>query len=116
MNGAATLPAFNTRLENPLYIDLPRRDLAWNADGSFVKALAGEGLAVREAIVAKLAALRRELLGENLSPIEMLLAERAVACWLLVQDVDLRYAQNQEQLSIRQADYHQRRMDAANRR
>jgi hypothetical protein len=39
-----------------------------------------------------------------------------VACWLQVQDAEIRFAQNQAKLSIPQADYHQRRMDAAHRR
>jgi hypothetical protein len=91
-------------------------DLAYQAEQSFVRAMGGENLAYREAVTRKLELLRAELLGENPTPVERLLVERAVACWLQVQDADIRYAQNQGKLNIKQADYHQRRMDAANRR
>jgi len=76
----------------------------------------GEDLSVREAIYAKLNSLRQELLGENPTAVERLLVERIVACWLQVQDAEIRYARSQGDLSIRQGDYHQRRMDATNRR
>lgn len=112
----ATLPAVRKLLENPAYIDLLAGDLARWAETSFVNAISGEDLSVREAIHAKLNMLRKELLGENPTPIERLLVERVVACWLQVQDAEIRYAQVQGQLSIKQADFHQRRMDATSKR
>jgi hypothetical protein len=113
---AATLPALRKLLENPANIDRLGGNLARWAEASFVDALGGKDLSVREAIHAKLNALRRELLGESPTPVERLLVERVAVCWLQVQDAEIRYAQNQGSLTIRQADYHQRRMDAANRR
>ena len=70
---------------------------------------------MREAIARKLELLRAELAGPALTPVEWLLVERAVACWLQVQDADLRYAQHQATLSVRQLDLYQRRIDAAHR-
>ncbi|WP_439624847.1 hypothetical protein [Gemmata sp.] len=46
---------------------------------------------------------------------ERLLVERVAACWLQVQDADIRAAQATN-ASFRQADYNQRRMDAAHKR
>jgi hypothetical protein len=56
---------------------------------AFVKPLCGDDLGVREAIYAKLDSLPAELLGANPTPVERLLAERVVACWLQVQDADV---------------------------
>src|SRR5262249_18691992 len=60
--------------------------------------------------------MRAELLGSDPTPVERLLVERVVACWLQVQDAEVRFAQAQGNLSIKQADYYQRRMDGANKR
>jgi hypothetical protein len=80
------------------------------------KSLGGEeDLAFREAIKRKLAALRGELEGPTPSPTERLLVDRVVACWLQVQEADLRYA-NAGDCSFAQADYHLRRQDRAHRR
>ncbi len=75
-----------------------------------------QDIGFQEAVRRKLELLRADLLGPDPTPVERLLVERVAACWLQVQDAELRYAQGQGSLSIRQADYHQRRMDAANRR
>jgi len=111
----ATLPAIRKVLENPVNIELFGGNLAACAQQSFVKALSGEDLSVHEAIKAKLAVMRKELQGENPTPVEVLLVERIVACWLQVQDADIRAGQATEP-TFKQADFNQRRMDATNRR
>jgi len=111
----ATLPAIRKLLENPANIDYFGGNLAKRAQWAFLRAMAGEDLAVQEAISAKLTALRKELQGENPTPVEVLLVERIVTCWLQVQDADLR-AGSAKDTTFKQADYNQRRMDAANRR
>jgi hypothetical protein len=58
---------------------------------------------------------RAELLGDNPTPVERVLVERVLACWLQVQDAELRTAQ-EPNAYIKLADFHQRRMDATNRR
>jgi hypothetical protein len=45
---------------------------------------AGEPL-MEEALIARLETMRREVAGLDPTPLEMLLAERVVACWLLVE-------------------------------
>jgi hypothetical protein len=52
------------------------------------------------------------LLGANASAVERLLVERVVACWLQVQEADIRTAQTRD-LSLRWADFYQKRMDRA---
>jgi hypothetical protein len=75
----------------------------------------GQNLTAFEGLERKLAKLREELAGPNPTPIERLLAERAAFCWLAVYDYERQYA-NSGSITIKQADYHQRRIDAAHRR
>jgi hypothetical protein len=103
-------------LQNPAYIPVFGGHLAEQVIGSFVSAIDEDNLAFREAVTRKLELMRAELLGDNPTPVERLLVERVVACWLQVQDAELRYAQGQADLTMKQGDYYQRRMDAANRR
>jgi hypothetical protein len=112
----AVVPALRKLLENPAEVEALGGNLARIAEDALVVALGGDDLALKMAIGAKLEALRKELLGPSPTPIERLLAERAVACWLHVQEAEVRYALNQKDMTLRQGDYHQRRMDAANRR
>jgi hypothetical protein len=59
--------------------------------------------------------MRTELSGPNPTPVERLLVERIVTCWLQLQDADLCFTQATD-LSLRQGDYHQRRIDRAHNR
>jgi hypothetical protein len=112
----STLPVLRKILEMPKGVAALGGELAEQAERAFIRAMGGDDLTYREAVTRKLELLRAELLGENPTSVERLLVERAVACWLQVQDADIRYAQNQGKLNIKQADYNLRRMDAANRR
>jgi hypothetical protein len=111
----STLPAVRKMLEDPANIERFGGDLARYAQRSFVNAITEENLTLREAIHAKLAAIRKDLLGENPTAIEVLLVERIAACWLQVQEADIRSVSTKD-ASFRQADFNLRRMDAANRR
>jgi hypothetical protein len=112
---AATLPALRKILQAPGAVDLFGGDLARQAEQSLIAAAAGENLAFKEALVRKLELLRAELAGPNPTPVERLLVERVVACWLQVQDADVRYAQAKD-LSPEWGEYYQRRMDRAHKR
>jgi hypothetical protein len=112
----STVPALRKLLQDPATVRVFGGDLAEQVEQSFVGGIARDDIAWREALTRKLELLRTELLGPSPSPVERLLVERVVACWLQVQDAEIRFAQNQTKLSIQQGDYHQRRMDAANRR
>jgi hypothetical protein len=113
---ASALPALRKLLRNPAVVRLFGGELAEMAEIAFVKAMAGDNLVFREATVRKLELLRADLLGPDPTPVERLLVERVVACWLQVQDAEIWYAQNAGKLTMPQGDYHQRRMDATNRR
>ena len=60
--------------------------------------------------------MRKELAGPEASPLEKLLAERIVACWLQLQYADAIYAQNLGEMNMVQSEYHQRRLDRLQRR
>jgi hypothetical protein len=90
-------------------------NLVARVERSFIEALAGKDLVSKEAITSKLERLRAELIGPNPSPIERLLVERIVTCWLQVQDADIRYAQAKD-LPIKVGEYYQRRMNHAHKR
>ena len=49
-------------------------------------------------------------------PVEQLLVVRVAACWLQVQDAEIRYAMSQKDMTFRQGELHQKRMDATHRR
>jgi hypothetical protein len=80
-------------------------DLARRAERAVAERMAGSDLAAQEAIARKLDLLRAELTGPTATPVEKLLVERAVACWLQVQAVDLHIAQKEAGVVFPQADY-----------
>jgi hypothetical protein len=57
-------------------------DLARQARAAWVKLALGDQAVVKEALERKLEAMQRELAGPDPSPLERLLADRVVACWL----------------------------------
>jgi hypothetical protein len=111
----STLPVLRRMLENPAVVDGLGGDLARQAEQSFIQAAAGDDLGFKEALTRKLEMLRAELSGPSPAPLERLLVERVVACWLQVQDADVRYAQAKK-LSLEWGKYYQQRMDRANKR
>ena len=70
-------------------------------------------MAVREGLRAKMEALRVELAGP--SPLERVLAERIVACWLHLYHLEMGYA-NKDSISLELAAHYQRSIDRAHKR
>ena len=91
-------------------------DLAAQAEKALVKVTAGENLLVQEAVERAMESLRSELAGPNPTPLDRLLVDRVVACWLQVHYADAVYAQGMKDLTFNQGDYYQRRQDRAHRR
>jgi hypothetical protein len=90
-------------------------NLAQIAEDTLVKGLARGQLCLREMLMAKLMTMRTELAGPQPKPIERLLVERVVACWLQVYHADAMAAQA-ETRTFAQGDYQQRQQDRAHRR
>src|SRR5262249_42094722 len=82
----STAPVVRKMLGNPVVLRMFGGDLATEVITSFTEAMAGQDVGFREAVSHKLAQLRAELLGDAPTPVERLLVERVVACWLQVQD------------------------------
>ena len=91
-------------------------DLAKNVERSIIEKMSGDDVFTQEAIPRNLKAMKREIAGENPSPLERLLAEQITVCWLELQYFQAIYTQNLGKLTITQSDYHQRRIDKAHRR
>jgi len=88
-------------------------NLAIRAENARVNVAAGTDEILREALTRKLAALREELGGGT--PLEHLLVERVVACWLNVYYSDALYAKRLNDLTWAQSEYFQRRQERAHR-
>jgi hypothetical protein len=77
-------------------------DLAAHAQDAWIDLVSGADLALRESLGRQIQAMKAELVGPAPTPLEMLLVERIVACWLQVGYADATAAQKGE-LSIQQA-------------
>lgn len=112
---ASATPPLRKLLDHPAAVDLLGGNLAESAERVLVNARCGENLFRREAIGRKMAHLRAELAGPNPSPVERLLAERAVLCWLHVYHLEVSSAGNGS-MSTQLADHHQKCLDRAHKR
>src|SRR6516164_1103310 len=68
-------------------------DLAQQSQAAWLRLVAGRNLLLLESARRKAEQLRAELAGPAPSPLERLLVERVVACWLQVHYADAAYAQ-----------------------
>ena len=93
-----------------------RGDPAYTNEFLMLNRIAGNNPARREATQHKLDSLRAELAGPNPSPLERLLVERCVACWVHVQRADLKCEHHDGPLPIRQLDFLGRQQDRSHRR
>jgi hypothetical protein len=111
----STLPEVRAIMQVPANIDRMGGNLAREVEAAFLRLLTGKNLVTREALHRKLEVLRNELAGPKPTPIEGLLAARAIACWLQVHDADWRYTLCLENplATTAQSEFHQRRMDRA---
>ena len=92
-------------------------NLAKQAEYSWIKTAMGKNLAGQEALERKAKALRSELAGQAPSPLEALLVERIIACWLQLNYVETLHAQRlQGELSWKATDHYQDWLDHAHRR
>ena len=78
--------------------------------------LSGDNLLVQEAHARKCAALTKGLAGPRPSPLEQLLVERIVICWLLLYYAETLYVQNIQAFTLRQAEFPTARISKAQAR
>ena len=111
----AALPAVREIFETVPGIWDSYGDVATTAENALIDLLAGGSVLTREGISKITAGMRAELAGPNASPLEGLLVERVVACWLLSHQADLAYARALKALASKEIDLYQRRQDRAAR-
>jgi hypothetical protein len=91
-------------------------DMAHATRIGLIHLAAGEkNLVLQESITRKCAALTQELAGPTPAPLERLLVERIVLCWLHLHYAEALYIQIKD-MSLRQAAFHQSRISKAQAR
>ena len=92
-------------------------DLAKVAENVLIENMTREqDLATRELMRSQLETMKQEIAGNEPSPLERLLSERVIVTWLEVQFFEALYVRNMRNLSVTQADFHQKRLDRAHKR
>jgi hypothetical protein len=109
------LPALRELLKTPALVDSLGGDLAKQAQFHAIDKFSGKNLLFRESLTRKLDLLRDELGGPNPTPLERLLVERIVSCWLHLYQLELIYAQK-ESMSLELGNYYQRSLSSAQKR
>jgi hypothetical protein len=112
---ASTLPVLRKMLEDPATVDALGGNLARQAELSLIAKAAGDNLSFKESLTRKLELLRAELAGPSPGPVERLLVERVVACWLHLSHLEMLYAQK-DSMTLDVGMYFQRCLSAAQRR
>jgi hypothetical protein len=109
------LPAIRELLQKPALVDAWGGDLAEQAQLNLVNKVSGQNLLIKESLTRKLDLLRAELAGATPTPIERLLADRIVTCWLHLHHLEINYAVK-DNLSVEVATYYQRSLSSAQKR
>jgi hypothetical protein len=112
----ATLPALRALLQNRAVIELLGGDLARRTVRCRIEKAAGTDLAFREALLRQLDVLRDGLAGSAPTPIEELLVERILLCWLDLHLLEFQLAVQMERLSLTHEEFSDRCRDRAQRR
>ena len=90
--------------------------LTATVEDAIITRMAGRNLLVRESTKARLAHMRAELGGSDPSALEKLLIDRIALLWLQLSYFEVTYTQNLSDMTIPQAEHHQRRIDGTHRR
>lgn len=109
------LPALREFLKEPIIVEALGGDLAKQAQLTLVNKFSGTNLVFKETLTRKLELLRDELAGKDPTPLERLLVERIVACWLHLHHLEQIYA-NKDSISLELGSYYQRSISSAQKR
>jgi hypothetical protein len=93
---ATVLPQLRRLLDESPALWQTYGNLALQARGSWVQLAAGPNLLLAECLMRRATALQTDVAGASPSPLDQLLAERVVSCWLRVSYYDGLIAQTRE--------------------
>ena len=113
---ASVLPALRTYLDQTPELWQTVGDLAYQAQAALIERASGTNLLLREALGRQLEAMRHELSGPAPTPLERLLVDRIVLCWLRLSIAEVLEAQAPPDRSPRQAEWSQTQIDRAQKR
>lgn len=108
----STLPRLRAILADPAAVDALGGDLARQAQTHLVIKCAAKDLMVRESLLRKVELLRAEVAGPTPSPLERLLAERVVSCWLHLHYLEAVY-HGKDGIDLDLGEYYQRNIQRA---
>lgn len=103
------LPALRAYMDLAPGLWAQRGDLALVMQQMLIGLVASKSLVVQETIARKCTALTQELAGPTPSPLERLLVERVVLCWLQLHYAEGLRLQTKE-VTSQQEEFHQRRI------
>jgi hypothetical protein len=113
---ASVLPALRTYLDQTPELWQSVGDLSYQAQAALIERASGANLLLQESLGRQLEAMRQELSGPAPTPLERLLVDRIVLCWLRVSIAEVLEAQAPPDRSPRQAESSQTQIDRAHRR
>lgn len=90
-------------------------DLAHMAEEEWLRLITGANAPFAESLHQQMTAMRKELRGPDPAPVEKLLVDRIVVCWLQAQYADLSYAQSTD-VSLTQARFLLKRQETSHNR
>lgn len=112
---ATALPPIRELLKDPRVVNALGGDLAHRARMTLISKFTGKNLFTKECLESKLDLMRAELAGSNPSPLESLLVDRIVTCWLHLHHLEMLYSQK-ESMNLELGIYFQRCIDRAQKR
>jgi hypothetical protein len=110
------LPALRDLLDQTPALWQEARELATQVERAWVRTLAGTDLVSQELLERQATALKAQLAGPSPTPLEHLLVERIVVCWLQVQQAELRAAERLRHQSPVLSHAEEHRLDKVHRR
>jgi hypothetical protein len=109
------VPALRELFKDPATVDLLGGNLARQAQYKLIDKFSGKNLLFKETLTRKMDLMRAELAGPTPTPLERLLVDRVVACWLHLHHLEVIYSAN-ESMTLVLGAYYQRCLSAAQKR
>src|SRR5262249_26280175 len=86
------LPALRELLKEPHFVEIFGGNLARLAQHTLIRKYSGKNLLSSETLIRKVEIMRDELAGPSPTPLERLLVERIVTCWLHLHQLEAIYS------------------------